>query len=79
LSTAGEECSGRQIQVTIPENVDSVDSIGLENRKISIEKIAETLAIFQERAGCIIHEILYMKRLSDKWVPKCFNAIQKRN
>jgi hypothetical protein len=41
--------------------------------------IAETLAISQERVGCIIHEILDMRELSAKWVPKCLNTGQERD
>jgi hypothetical protein len=33
------------------------------------KKIAETLAIYRERVGYIIHEILDMRKLSAKWVP----------
>jgi hypothetical protein len=35
---------------------------------------AGTMTIFRERVGYIIHEILDMRRLSAKWVPKCLNA-----
>jgi transposase len=45
LSTEDNEHSGRPTQVTIPENVDAICSIILDDRRISIDKIAETLAI----------------------------------
>jgi transposase len=34
LSTEDEECSGRPTQVTIPENVDAIHSMILDNRRI---------------------------------------------
>jgi hypothetical protein len=43
--------------------------------RISVEKTADTLAISRERVGYIIHEILDMRTLSAKWVPKCPNAV----
>jgi hypothetical protein len=74
LSTEGEGCSGTPTHVTIPGNVDANHSIILDDRIISTKKIAERLAISQERVGYIIHEILDMRKLSAKWVPKCLNA-----
>jgi transposase len=79
LSTKDEERSGRPTQVTIPENVVTVHSMILDDRKISAKKIAETLMISRERVGYIIHEILDMRKLSVKCVPKCLNADQKRD
>jgi hypothetical protein len=79
LSTEDEECSGRPTQVTIPVNVHAIHSMIIDDRKISIIKITETLTIPRERVGHIIHEILDMRNLSAKWVPKCLNAVQKRD
>jgi predicted XRE-type DNA-binding protein len=75
LSTEDEECSGRQTQVTNPENVNTILSMILHNQRLSAKKIAEILEIPQERVDYIIHKILDMRKLSAKWVPKCLNAI----
>jgi hypothetical protein len=73
LSTEDEELSGRPTQVTIPE---AIHSMILDDRRISAKKIAETLAFLlsRERVGHIIHEILDMRNLPTKWVPKCLSA-----
>jgi hypothetical protein len=39
----------------------------------------ETLAISRERVGYIIHEILDIRKLSTKLVPKCLSADQMRD
>jgi hypothetical protein len=77
LSTEDEEHSERPIQVTVPEDVDAIRSMILDNTRIFTKKIAKTLAISQERVGCVIHKILDMRKLSGKWVPKCLNVDQK--
>jgi hypothetical protein len=77
LSTEGEERSGGPTEVTIPENVDTIRSMILDDRRVSAKKIAEALAISQERVGYIFKEISDMRKLSAKWVPKCLNAGQK--
>jgi hypothetical protein len=79
LSTEDKEHSGRPTQVAIPENVDAIHSMILDDRRISTNKIAETLAISRETVGYIIHKILGMRKLSAKWVPKCLNADQKHD
>jgi hypothetical protein len=71
--------SGRPAQVTIPENMDAIHSMILDNWKIYAKKIAETLAMARERVRYIIHEILDMRMLPAKWIPKCLNADQKHD
>jgi hypothetical protein len=79
MSTEDKEHSGRPTQVTIPENMDAIHSMILDDRRMSAKKIVETLMISEERVGCIIHKILDMRKLSAKWVPKCLNADQKHD
>jgi hypothetical protein len=77
VSTGDDERSGSPTQVIIPENVDAIHSMILDDQRISTKKIAKTLTITRERVDYIIHEILDMRQLSDKWVPRCLNASQK--
>jgi len=69
---------GRPKTVNIPEIIDHIHEIILEDRRISAKSIAEHLGISRERVGSIIHEDLDMRKLSAKWVPKCLNTDQKR-
>jgi len=62
--------------VTIPEIIDQIHELFLEDRQISSKSIAEQLDISHERFGSIILEDLDMQKLSAKWVPKCLNADQ---
>jgi hypothetical protein len=74
LTAEDEERSGGPTEVTIPENVDAVRSMILDDRRVSAKKIAEALARSQERIGYIFREISDTRKLSAKWVPKCLNA-----
>ena len=69
---------GRPITMTIPEIIDKIHELVLEDRRISAKSITEQLDISLERVGSIIHEDLDMRKLSERWVPKCLNADQKR-
>jgi hypothetical protein len=57
--------------------VDAIHSMILDDRKISAKNIPETLVLSWEMVGYIIHEILDIRKLSGKWVPKCLDAAQK--
>ena len=78
FSTYDAPHPGRPKTVTSPEIIDQIHEIILEDRWISAKSIGEQLGISRQRAGSIIHEDLYMWKLSAKWVPKCLNADQKR-
>ena len=78
FSTYDASRPGRHKTVTTPEIVDQIHELNLEDHRISAKSIAEQLRISRERVGSIIHEDLYMRKLSPNWVPKCLNADQKR-
>jgi len=52
--------------VTIPEIIDQIHDLILEDCRISAKSIAEQLGISRERVGSIIHEDLDMRKLSAK-------------
>jgi predicted HTH transcriptional regulator len=55
MSTEDEVHFGRPTQVKIPENMDTISSMILDDREISAKKIAETLMISRERVGYIYY------------------------
>jgi len=69
---------GRPKTVIIPEIIDQIHELILEDRRISAKSIAEQLGISRKRVGSIIHEDLDMWKLSARWVPKCLNVDQNR-
>jgi len=79
FSTCDAPRPGRPKTVTIPEIIDQIHELILEDRWISAKSIAEQLGISREREGSIFHEDLDMRKLSAKSVPKCLNADQKVN
>ena len=69
---------GRPKTVTTPGIIDQIHELILEDRRISAKSIAEQLGVSRERGGSIILEDLDMRKLSEKWVPKCLNTDPKR-
>ena len=63
--------------MTTPYSIDQIHDLILEDRRISAKSVADQLAITRGRVGSIIHEDLYMLKLSAKWDPKCWNADEK--
>ena len=78
FSTCDAPHPGRPETVTIPEIIDQIHKLILEDCWISAKSIVEQLSISCERVGSIIHEDLDMRKLSTKWVLKCLNTDQKR-
>jgi histone-lysine N-methyltransferase SETMAR len=50
----------------------------LDDRRMNVREIAETIGISKERVGYILHEELDMKKLCARWVPRLLTADQKR-
>ena len=63
--------------MTIPEIIDQIHELILEDRRISAKSKAEQVGISRERVGSIIHEDLDKRKLSPKWVPKCLKTDKK--
>ena len=60
-----------------PENTKKVHKIVLENSKVKLQEIADTLKISKERVGFILHEHLSMRKLS-KWMPRLLTVDKKQ-
>ena len=61
FSTCDAPRPGRPKTVTIPQIIDQIHELILEDRRISAKTIAVQLGISRERVGYIIHEDLDMR------------------
>jgi len=69
---------GRPKSATTPEIIEQVHDMLLDDRRMKVHEIAETIGISKERVGYILHEELDMKKLCARWVPRLLTADQKR-
>ena len=69
---------GRPKSATTPEIIEQVHDMVLDDRRMKVREIAETIGISKERVGYILHEELDMKKLCARWVPRLLTADQKR-
>jgi len=79
FSTCDVPHLGRPKTVTTPEIIDQIHELILADCRILAKSVAEQLGISCEWVGFIIHEDLDMRNLSEKWVPKCLNTVEKVN
>ena len=63
---------------TTPEIIEQVHDMVLDDRRIKVREIAETIGISKECVGYILHEELDMKKLCARWVPRLLTADRKR-
>jgi len=50
----------------------------LSDRKVKLRELAEAMGISKERAGYILYDLLEMKKLSARWVPRLLTVDQKQ-
>ena len=55
-----------------------VHDLVLADRRLKVREIAETVGISKDRVGHILHEILGMRKLSARWVPRLLTPDNKR-
>jgi histone-lysine N-methyltransferase SETMAR len=60
-----------------PEIIKQVHDMVLDDRRMKLREIAETIGISKEHVGYILHEKLDMKKLCARWVPCLLTADQK--
>jgi histone-lysine N-methyltransferase SETMAR len=68
---------GRPKSATTPEIIEQVHDMLLDDQRMKVCEIAETIGISKERVGYILYEELDMKRLCARWVPQLLTADQK--
>jgi predicted DNA-binding transcriptional regulator len=61
------------------DNVTKIHDLVLADRRLKVREIAETVGISKDRVGHILHEILGMRKLSVRWVPRLLTPDNKRN
>ncbi|CAF2642224.1 unnamed protein product [Rotaria sp. Silwood2] len=64
----GPKC-GRAISTTDDKTIKGAECLIIENRRITIEKIADALGISTGTIHGIIHEHFHMTKVSSRWVP----------
>jgi hypothetical protein len=65
-------------RATTPEIIEKVHDMVLDDRRMKVREISETIGISKERVRYILHEELNMKKLCARWVPRLLTADQKR-
>ncbi|KAF7277753.1 hypothetical protein GWI33_009176 [Rhynchophorus ferrugineus] len=70
MSTEDGERNGRPKEVVTDENMKKIHKIILNDRKLKLNEIADTIKISTERVHYIIHEYLGMRKLCAKWMPR---------
>jgi len=77
-SLEDDPCEGRPKSATTPKITEQVHDMVLDDGRMKVHEIAETIGISKEHVGYILHEELDMKKLCARWVPRWLTADQKR-
>jgi len=61
------------------DNVTKMHDLVLTDRRLKIREIAETVGMPKHRVRHVLHDILGMRKLSARWVPRLLTPDKKRN
>ena len=75
ISTSDAERLGRPKEVTSQELIDKIHDIVLNDRRLKVHEISETVNISVGRVWRILHECFDMRKLSARWVPHLLTAV----
>jgi len=64
---------------TTEDNVTKIHDLALIDRRLKIREIDKTVGMSKDRVDHILHEILGMRKLSARWVPRLLTPENKRN
>ena len=71
--------SGRPVDATSDENVNAVESMIKDDRRVTVREIAHTLGVGLATVDRIIHEHLSMSKVCARWVPRMLTPEMKDN
>lgn len=71
--------SGRTSTSSTEENIDKVKEIVMKNHRSSLREMTQDLGISHESVRTILVDVLGMRRVSARLVPKELNFLQKEH
>ena len=77
-NTDDAERSGRPNSAVVPENIQKVHKMVLDDHKLKLREITDTFKISEGSVFTISHEHLSMRKLYSKWVPHLLTVDQKQ-
>ena len=77
-SIQDDERSGRPKTATTDEIVTKIHNAVLHDRRLKVRELADIVNISIDRVHYILHDVLGMKKLSARWVPRLLTVDQKR-
>ena len=71
--------SGRLASATTKENINRIHHMAMDDRRLTVNQIADAVAISRERVDNVLHQELGMSKVSARWVPRLLTPAQKHN
>ena len=69
--------SGRPISAIDEKNIKAIENLVVEDRRITIQEIAEILGISSGTVHEILHDHLHMTKVCSTWIPHLLASLQR--
>ena len=69
---------GRPKTAVVPENIDAVRELIMQDRHVTYREIEASLGISGTSIHSILHQHLTVKKISSRWIPHNLSIAQKR-
>jgi len=70
--------SGRPLEATTPDICEKIEDLILQDRRIKVSELSRLLQISDGSVFKIIHDKLFMSKVSSRWVPRMLTAFQRQ-
>ena len=77
LNIENSPSSGRTISATDERTIRAVENLVIEDRRITIQAIAEILSISSGTVHGTLHDRLHMTKVCSTWVPHLLTPVQR--
>ena len=77
MSLEDDPLSGRPSDAVCEENCHTVENIVMQNRRVNVHQIADTVGITTGSVKTILHEDFFMTKVCARWVPRMLDQKMK--
>lgn len=78
ISVQDDARSGRPADAVTPDSISAIQTLIDSDRRATVRYLAEEVGFSTERVRHVLHEVLHMRKVAARWVPKMLTTVDMR-